>query len=228
MATTRIFILGILFSFICNPVDAKKKLSASTPRVETGMLNSNALHSFMKEDTLVNPINRPVVARKIVKKDSLIFWNTRLDFNWNMYTAKAKKTDTGLAYTCVDIQLNCTPVGQQAQANFLVVMVANKSWQKYGTSGSIGNLIHEKVHFNIAELYARKMRKECHDMQIKGMLTTAAATTIYQALKVSMQAYQLKYEQETQAGKATENQQKWNLSISSQLAELSLYASDKQ
>ncbi len=105
-----------------------------------------------------------VSAQVNVENDSIIIWNqdrkiTWDDFNGNEATKKVFKYDEAEAGISLTIsvfpkKLNCLNV---EKANFLAIMNKNSSWVEVKTSSGLN---HEQTHFDIAEVYARKIRKE--------------------------------------------------------------------
>jgi hypothetical protein len=95
----------------------------------------------------------------------------------------------------------------------------NRSWVYPEHIGDPTILAHAQLHFDIAELYARKLEKEINSKKING-------NNVHKMEKIFAQFYaQMKQDQqlcdsETQGGANPQKQQEWEQSIRLQLANL--------
>lgn len=78
-------------------------------------------------------------------------------------------------------------------------------------------LIHEQGHFDICELYTRRL-KECISMtRITGKDITVILEDIYNKVNLEYQSFQQAYESETEHGLNDKLQLEWNVKITSKL-----------
>ena len=75
-------------------------------------------------------------------------------------------------------------------------------------------LSHEQLHFDISELYARKMNKIFYE---KGFIQAEQANKIYDSINLIYTKRQSLYEKETEFGTILEQQKNWNEKIHQEL-----------
>lgn len=83
-------------------------------------------------------------------------------------------------------------------------------------------LRHEQIHFDITEIYSRKLRKELADAKIKSSNATAAQA-IFKKVFREMELRQIRYDQETQRGDKKETQEHWEAVVKLELAKYEFY-----
>lgn len=79
-------------------------------------------------------------------------------------------------------------------------------------------LSHEQLHFDIAELYARKFRKQLSETQFSTDIK-AEVKELYQKVLKELYIYQNKYDRETNFSRDRKQQQYWNAMIADALKE---------
>lgn len=103
------------------------------------------------------------------------------------------------------------------------IFLINKAWKK-DTSKTL--LEHEQLHFDLAELYARKLRRE-----IASILSTIKEPKSkdykysVESLLLEFSEIQIRYDFETLNGLDLEAQKKWKEKVSKEIFELKIYAS---
>ncbi len=104
------------------------------------------------------------------------------------------------------------------------VFINNSSWfRPEGKTPYV--LTHEQIHFDITEIYARKLRKAFIDANItpsKG----AEAEKIYYKIHNEWEGRQSLYDIQTQFGEKFETQKKWKSIVEIELAKYDLYKSN--
>lgn len=84
---------------------------------------------------------------------------------------------------------------------------------------------HEQLHFDIAELYARKMRKEIQKLKlIKGTIAQFDYRRIHKKIFKEYLEYQKKYDTETDFSRTLSKQKNWEISVAKQLQGLEKFA----
>lgn len=86
-------------------------------------------------------------------------------------------------------------------------------------------LKHEQIHFDITEIYTRKLRKTLADAKVNAA-NLARAQQIFDQIFSEMQARQAKYDRETQRGDKKETQENWEAIVELELAKYQLYKSN--
>ncbi|MBC2845380.1 DUF922 domain-containing protein [Winogradskyella flava] len=86
-------------------------------------------------------------------------------------------------------------------------------------------LRHEQIHFDITEIYSRKLRKELADANITSD-NVAMARSIFDRVFNEMRNRQERYDQETKRGDKKETQEHWEAVVELELAKYEFYKSN--
>jgi predicted secreted Zn-dependent protease len=86
-------------------------------------------------------------------------------------------------------------------------------------------LRHEQIHFDITEIYSRKLRKELDDANITSD-NADKAKPIFEKIFNEMERRQIRYDQETQRGDKSETQEHWEAVVELELAKYEFYKSN--
>ena len=98
----------------------------------------------------------------------------------------------------------------------------NSSWIRT-TANQAYTLKHEQGHFDIAEIFARKIRKKLQAKKLSKTKGEAQIKKIWSKLYSEYFAMQKKYDKATSHSIKEKNQQKWILKIAKELKELEAY-----
>ena len=98
--------------------------------------------------------------------------------------------------------------------------------KSYITKYSEYVLKHEQIHFDICELYARKLRKKLADTDFKKVKKLQfEIERMYNTINTQLMKEQEKYDKETEHGLNSAKQAIWNESIQQQIKDLDDYKS---
>src|SRR5437868_8365360 len=103
------------------------------------------------------------------------------------------------------------------------VFLCNKSWKKMSwCSQSV--LDHEQKHFDIDELYSRKLRKLIKDGKYSSYeQVKTVSDSLYNVIDKEMDIYQDKYDDETDGSMNGDKQREWVKKINAEMAAMSPY-----
>jgi hypothetical protein len=153
-------------------------------------------------------------------------WEQHPALSWNDFKGHARRT-TGEPSAVTDtgfrVQLEC-------RAGALDIRVSaefypGSSWVKAARK-SVELLRHEQGHFDITELYARKMRRAVRDAKIgceDDRTAEAAGKKIFEGLDWEWEKAEKRYDEETRDGVDLVRQREAAERITRELAELSGY-----
>jgi len=102
----------------------------------------------------------------------------------------------------------------------------------FRTSGSYTHehneeaLEHEQIHFDICELYARKMNKAFHERQNDENFTKEKCQKLLDSIYIEYNNYQEKYDKGCYFGADTLKQKEWEMRVDSEIDELDKYKID--
>ena len=115
------------------------------------------------------------------------------------------------------------PIAKTEDAKVVCVFDAKSSWT---TSESQSQLNHQQIHFDLGELYARRIRRDLKEMLSKGELTEKSQREIIEKNYELYSEDFLAYNEDTTHGLDKAQQQVWATKISNSLKQLSEYKVD--
>ncbi len=159
------------------------------------------------------------------KKSEKILWEENKLLTWGDFKGKTEDIsgkDVAAMSFCGIQYNNCINKGTKEytyQANSFFVPVL--SWVKV-KSETI--LQHEQLHFDIAELYTRKLRKAFSEVRISPQ---NSQSQIYNPIFKEYQKVQNQYDTETHHGILQETNLQWKEKIHAELKELEAYKEER-
>lgn len=149
------------------------------------------------------------------RADRPLTWD---DFKGRPQSSSPNKamTDSGMsiAFSCkdnvADITLNC-------------YFAPSRSWTKIKDSDHL--LAHEQLHFDITELFTRKLRKKLSEMDADCEKMHRAIEKVYDSNYQNLMRYQHQYDRETQHSIKEEEQLRWEQKVREELKELEVFGS---
>lgn len=156
-----------------------------------------------------------------------ILWSENKKLVWDNFKSTVNRhgrtdvvayTNCGIQYEVVKSSEPKVPVKLTIQA----VFTEDKSWKDVKRITDYV-LVHEQKHFDIAEVYARKLRKEVSEK----VRTSGEFNKYFQAIYLKTlkdyQNFQVTYDKETQHGINKEKQAEYNQIISTELENLNSF-----
>ena len=164
--------------------------------------------------------------KEVRKADSLIRWTTTVSFTWDDFWGKPDAKSaysamcfSGVHYTEQPDIYNGLPITIICEFN------KYKSWKNPKKKLDVYLLIHEKVHFNISELYARMIRSECSKIDRSKPDAKATMIAVFNRLSDELKKFQDEYDTATDHSKKEDRQAEWNMKVSSMMRDLAKFAS---
>lgn len=149
-------------------------------------------------------------------------WSDTLSLSWNDY--KGGITDT-TRFVSTNCGLSCIPqiVGDTASITVIAYMDKNKSWyrKKYADDAL---LLHEKGHFDLTEIFARKMKKRVLAERMRKKEFIAEVKIIYEKTWNDLQQQHQAYDKATGEGTVEFAQRTWQNYIKENLVMYYPYA----
>jgi hypothetical protein len=155
---------------------------------------------------------------------SLLEWNEYYLLSWDDFEGLPSEKAFGDAATAVQIKAKPYYVGKEIRYDVYAYFDRAKSWT---LDRSAALLAHEQLHFDIAELYARKIRQRISELSAEGNndldIYNAA---IRQLLEESNEA-DASYDRETLHGAIVKRQDAWMQKVANGLTILADYKKRK-
>lgn len=156
---------------------------------------------------------------------ALLLWNEFYKLQWDDFQGEPDKNSFGDAGTAVQIKAKPFLVKNKIQYDVEAHFNRKKSWIR---DPSLSLLAHEQLHFDIAELYARKIRKKIRQLQNQGVNDIKVFNAAIQALLLESNEIDEQYDLETLHGALSRKQAAWSEKVKRQLAELKPYSKPKR
>ena len=152
-------------------------------------------------------------------------WSTVTPLTWADFKGKVDTNSSFAAAIDTRISYNYDLNSDTIEFEIVALFNPNKSWVK---KEDITNraLMHEQLHFDITELFARKIRKVLSQSKFYSKKAIQNELEIYYFQSTSNHlVYQRDYDTETDHGIKTSAQIKWSNKIKKGLDSLSKYSS---
>lgn len=154
-----------------------------------------------------------------------IDWRARRTLTWNDFKAAPLESAPNAALTSTSILINYRYGDSSFSYHLQCVFYPEKSWTKVKSSRI---LAHEQGHFDISQLFTRRLHKALSAYKVKPTQVDKDVMAIYQKLAEDQAAYQKQYDIETNYSRDLNGQQNWNERISRELDESDAYAAYPQ
>lgn len=158
-----------------------------------------------------------------VDTTAYIEWADDLYMNWKDYRFRERRhsDDSGMALTSVIHSVRGGIIKDKPRFEVKVLFVKKDSWTTDSTSITL--LAHEKLHFDIAELYGRKIRKQIDELFKQGERDLKIYNKYVKQLLGDFKRFSQNYDRETRHGKDFDQQKAWFDVVYSELDRLKVY-----
>jgi hypothetical protein len=160
-----------------------------------------------------------------IKSDNILEWNEFYELQWSDFQGPRGESAIGDAGTAVKIKAVPFYVGKKIDYDVLAYFDRQKSWS---TDRSNELLAHEQLHFDIAELYARKIRKKIRQLQSSGVNELEVFNRHIRELLEESNDEDIRYDAETLHGSIVKKQALWAKQVKEALDDLSDYKKGKR
>jgi Bacterial protein of unknown function (DUF922) len=155
------------------------------------------------------------------KDEELIKWASSQQLTWSDYKANPNPNSDAAAstttYLGIEFNIDQNGLTWKIQCNFS----KTKSWGRSKT-GFI--LKHEQGHFDIAEIFARKLNKKMSEYKFTQTTYKSDLKNIYEGITKEKEQFQDQYDNETDHSRKKEEQLNWQKKVEKMLEELKDYS----
>jgi hypothetical protein len=149
------------------------------------------------------------------KEKEIIAWNENNKLNWDCFKGKSDNSNNR-AITCSTIYCKFEE-SNNLTINIRACFIKKESWKKDKLPSDY-HLSHEQKHFDIAEIYARKLRKILTDTIFKSeAIARKEIPKIIRDNNKALNIYQDLYDKETNHSINKENQSLWDKRIEEEI-----------
>ncbi|HWY39001.1 MAG TPA: hypothetical protein VNY73_10610 [Bacteroidia bacterium] len=154
--------------------------------------------------------------------DDVIVWSKNRPLTWNDYKGKPQRRFAA-ASTVYSLGRKVLNENGVLIARIQAYFYCNDSWKKDDWINE-SVLAHEQKHFDIVELFCRRMRKQVTVMTfIDQKDAEHKVDSLYEIYNAEMDIYQDKYDDESDGSMSSEGQKKWSNKISKEIEALAAY-----
>jgi hypothetical protein len=154
------------------------------------------------------------------QQEDVILWNKNQRLSWKDFTGLADEKSSYYAATFASIRYRYqySSTGKVYNVKFEVYsyFTKSKSWSKKERQ-SVALLQHEQLHFDITELYARKLKEELERNKYTENYKSEIAE-IFNIKKRELKQMEDKYDEETNHSQNKEKQQEWENYVAKELS----------
>ena len=158
------------------------------------------------------------------KDEGFINWSEDKRLKWEDFKAAPQKIGDVAALTATHLGFSYNVVNGKISYKIECRFETNRSW------GMVKNnwiLNHEQGHFDIAEIYSRKLFKAISAYQFSKTTFQKDLDTIYKKLVDEKDQYQQLYDLETNYSRNKSEQEEWLIKIKNDLTALNSWADYK-
>lgn len=154
-----------------------------------------------------------------------ILWNEFYKLRWDDFQGSAAEDAAGDAATSVQIKAKPYMVKNKVRYNVYALFNKKKSWSR---DQSAQLLVHEQLHFDLAEVFARKIRKKIRELSAQNVNDVKVYNQAIQILLQESNEADQRYDLETLHGALDQKQAAWAKQIHDELVALKNYKRHKQ
>ncbi len=199
------------FFFYLTPCHAANKIFDTTLRCDYSMQN------FLKYFLL---FLLPSTASAQLPDEELLEWSSERKLSWSDYKGKPNPLSDAAAstttYLSIEYNISSSSFGYKIKSRF------SKNWS-WGLHKSDYILSHEQGHFDIAEIFARKLHKKMSEYSFNKRTYQQDLKKIYEEVTDEKEQMQNDYDRETRHSINKEKQAEWLKKIERMLEDLKAY-----
>lgn len=152
-----------------------------------------------------------------------IYWSPHYKLKWEDFKGRPDSTSKYRAIGNSGIRYRLSSNEDSFTTKVLCYFIKSKSWTTNTNSSTL--LLHEQGHFDIAELFARKLRKAFADYQFNYQTFKKDIDQLFELINQERDKMDILYDKETNFSQNKPNQLLWNKKIKTELDKLKKYAS---
>lgn len=153
-----------------------------------------------------------------------IEWNPAVKLEWSDFRAKKKNNfNSAVAVSSCGFGLESETYDGITKHRISVRFYCDESWRAPELKDP-AVLAHEQLHFDICEIFGRKLCKELLQHEKTGNLSHKKTQALYNDVMDAYNKYQDLYDSQTGHSRNKDKQEEWSLRVKKELEELQPYA----
>jgi uncharacterized protein DUF922 len=166
-----------------------------------------------------------LVCVTVIQTNNLIPWNASRKLTWSDFkgTPDPHSSNAALTSSNINIEFGYDDKGFQyaIKCNF----DKNRSWVRIRNNDV---LVHEQGHFDIAEIYARKLNKLMKAYRFNAKTASTDVNGLYENAMKQHRQIQIQYDNDTDYSRNKQKQEEWLKKIADDLEGLETFANYQQ
>ncbi|GGF23767.1 DUF922 domain-containing protein [Hymenobacter cavernae] len=151
-------------------------------------------------------------------------WSANRPLTWADFKSKPTPSDRLAALTSANIDVQAACQDFKFASTVRAIFIPTESWVRDPSKATPNLLRHEQLHFDITELYARKLRQKISLAKFDCEHLQPRFKNMSNAVFAEWQREEARYDQETNHGLTTDRQRGWEVNIQNQLNQLAQFA----
>lgn len=156
-------------------------------------------------------------------KEGKIIWNKNRPLSWNDFNIIPESSIEYGGSVNSGIYTNFQVRKDTLTIQVVSIFSTKESWVQSGF-GTMDALEHEQGHFDITEIYARKLKQRLLKMNFDSDGIKTQATALYNEITKEENAFQDLYDKETEHHVRTDIQKEWNSILAKELQSLEAFS----
>lgn len=157
----------------------------------------------------------------LAQDNDYIDWSAARRLNWDDYLARPNSQSDAAAITSTALGMEYHVKNNVLTFSITCKFSKTRSWVKSKTAHILG---HEQGHFDITEIYARKLAKELSEYKMNPRTYQQDLDKLYKKIMKDKEKFQNEYDDKTDFSRNKEKQAEWLLKIKDELSDLNEYA----
>ena len=157
----------------------------------------------------------------VIQQTNLIPRNAARKLTWEDFKASPDPHSSNAALTSSSINIEFGYDDERLQYSIRCAFDKNRSWVRIRNSDV---LAHEQGHFDIAEVFARKLNQAMKEYHFNAKTVSKDVNDIYENMMNLHRQAQEQYDKETDYSRSKTRQEEWLKKIQQQLKDLADYA----
>jgi Bacterial protein of unknown function (DUF922) len=170
---------------------------------------------------MIKPIITLLLAATTLFQNSLIPWKASRKLNWEDFKANPDPGSSNAALTSSSINIEFGYDNKGLQYSIRCGFDKTRSWVRIRNDDVLG---HEQGHFDLAELYARKLNKVIKEYRFNAKTVGEDVNKLYENMMQKHHEMQRVYDEETDYSRNKVKQEEWKKKIYEDLKDLEAYA----
>ncbi len=163
----------------------------------------------------------PLLGASQDANEELLNWNTGKKLAWGDYKSKPDARSDAAASTATYLGINYSISGTSLSYKITCSFSKDRSWGRYKTEYILS---HEQGHFDITEIFARKLNQRIGAYRFDRNNYKTDLQKIYQNILDEKEQFQNQYDEETDFSRNKDKQAEWLIKIAKMLNDLKDYS----